>query len=269
MEAAIKAFNTPLLLAAFLGLQVACSSHTVAPVSDRYVVRPDTVDSHWVSRGETLYSIAWRYGLEHRKLAAANGIRAPYTIFPGQRLTLDLTQTAKPRVAASAPQSTPAKPAPKKPANKPVAKPVSKPAVRNPQPATRNPKPATASSKDWRWQWPLKGRLVRYYDANKRFKGVYLHAQQGTPVKAAAPGQVVYAGNGLPTYGPSLIIKHSDAYLSFYALNRKLLVKEGDRVSAGQKLAEVGGDISNRDRIYFEIRRNGQSTDPIRLLPKR
>ncbi|MCV6604087.1 MAG: peptidoglycan DD-metalloendopeptidase family protein, partial [Porticoccaceae bacterium] len=210
----------------------------------------------------------WRYGLDHRKLAAANGIKPPYTIYPGQQLTLDLS--AAKSVAA----------APKKPANKTASKPVSKPAPKpvarkpqttrpaiKPQPATRNPQPVT--NNNWRWQWPVKGRLVRHYDVNKRFKGVYLHARQGTVVKAAAPGEVVYAGNGLPTYGPSLIIKHSDTYLSFYALNRKLLVKEGDRVAAGQKLAEVGGDLSNRDRIYFEIRRNGQSTDPIRLLPKR
>ena len=267
----LKAPFRGLLLIVLFGLQTSCSNHSIAPISDRDVVGPDRIDSHLVSRSETLYSIAWRYGLDHRKLAAANGIRAPYTIFPGQRLTLDTSKASGSKVAA-APKKPAAKPAPKstptKPASKPIAqKPQPKKPAANPQPATR--KPATAIPKNWRWQWPVNGKLVRYYDLNKRFKGVYLHAQQGTAVKAAGPGEVVYAGSGLPSYGPSLIIKHSDTYLSFYAYNRNLLVKEGDRVTAGQKLAEVGGDHSNRNRIYFEIRRDGQSTDPIRLLPRR
>lgn len=245
-----------------------CARHVTAPISDRNVVGPDRISSHWVSKGETLYSIAWRYGLEHRKLATANGIGAPYLIHPGQRLTLDLSNPVKavtPRVAAKS-----------RPANPPAvnaqstSKPSSSSTVRPAQPAVarRTAPPAATTAKQWRWQWPLKGKLVRYYDSDKRFKGVYLHRSQGAPVVAAAPGEVVYAGNGLPTYGPSIIIKHSDTYLSFYALNRKLSVKEGDRVAAGQKIAEVGGDVNDRNRIYFEIRRNGHSTDPIRLLPR-
>ncbi|UTW46178.1 peptidoglycan DD-metalloendopeptidase family protein [bacterium SCSIO 12696] len=268
--AALNGLNKGCLLVLSLLLFISsCARHVTAPISDRQVVGPDIVTTHVVSSGETLYSIAWRFGLEHRKLAAVNGIRAPYTIFPGQRLNLDTSKAGTHKVA-TAPTPKASKPTSTKPVSKPAPKPIArkpqtpKPAA-NPQPVTRKP----VTPKNWRWQWPVTGRLVRYYDVNKRFKGVYLQAPQGRAVKAAAPGEVVYAGNGLHSYGPSIIIKHSDVYLSFYALNRKLLVKEGDRVSGGQKIAEVGGDLSNRNRIYFEIRRDGQSTDPIRLLPKR
>ena len=260
-----------------------CSRHAPAPISSRAPPPPDKIDYHQVSAGETLYSIAWRYGLDHRKLAAANGVGAPYTIYVGQRLSLDLSRAVAPVASAgkrptagkkpASPSRVPVKPSTKSPSKPQSAKPkTAKPkAAPKPAVATDVPRPSStpaALPKTWKWQWPAKGRVVRYYDANKRFKGIHIHAPRGTAVKAAGPGVVVYAGNGLHSYGRSIIVKHSDMYLSFYALNRRLLVKEGDRVAAGQKIAEVGGDVNDPNRIYFEIRRDGNSTDPIRLLPK-
>ena len=266
-------------LALLLAITLAgCSNHTVAPISDRPGPPSDKINNHFVSAGETLYSIAWRYGLDHRKLATANGIGAPYTIFAGQRLNLDLSVApvrvvatanrnskpkSKPRVSTRS-TAAPAKPRPKvvSPSKSPTAKPSTA------KPAAVKPGATAALPKSWKWRWPAKGKVVRSYDTNKRFKGIHIHSRNGTAVKAAAPGVVVYAGNGLHSYGPSIIVKHSDVYLSFYALNSRLLVKEGDRVSVGQKIAEVGGDVNNPDRFYFEIRRDGNATDPIRLLPR-
>ena len=254
-----------------------CSRQVPAPISNRPPPPANKIDHHIVSAGETLYSIAWRYGLDHRKLATANGIRAPDTIYSGQRLTLDLSKKPAVIAAVTKPAAKPqpsARPTPE-PTSRPRPKPTTRPAARpRPQVATRPAatepprSPPVTLPKTWRWQWPVKGRVVRYFDTNKRFKGIHIHAKRGSAVKAAGPGVVVYAGNGLHSYGRSIIVKHSDVYLSFYALNRRLLVKEGDRVAAGQTIAEVGGDLNDPNRIYFEIRRDGNSTDPIRLLPR-
>lgn len=263
MDAKSRFSIIPVLVGALAVATLAgCSRHIPAPIAGRPPPPANKIDHHIVSGGETLYSIAWRYGLDHRKLASANGVRAPYTIHAGQRLILDLSTkpVANPDTELSARPKT-APPPKTKSSPKPAL--TSRPAARTPPRSPPAPLPETG-----RWQWPVKGRVVRYHDASKRFKGVHIHARPGAAVTAAGPGLVVYAGSGLHSYGRSIIVKHNDVYLSFYALNRRLLVKEGDRVAAGQKIAEVGGDANDPNRVYFEIRRDGNSTDPIRLLPR-
>jgi lipoprotein NlpD len=118
------------------------------------------------------------------------------------------------------------------------------------------------------WSWPIKGSLIgRFSSAKSINKGVDIAAKFGESVRAAADGEVVYAGSGLRGYGKLLIIKHPATYLSAYAHNSRLLVREGDRVHRGQIIAEAGDTESSVIKLHFEIRRNGVPVDPLVLLP--
>lgn len=201
-----------------------------------------------VHRGDTLYSIAWRFGREYRGLAAANGIGPPYLIRPGQRIYVG-------------------------------------PARRHHQTATRvhaYPSPRVTSSAvdgdndglpaDNResWRWPATGPVTNHYSAwGKVHKGIDIKGKIGEAVDASKSGTVVYAGNGLSAYGLLIIVKHDQHYLSAYAFNRRALVKEGDRVSAGQKIAEMGLGKDKTAKLHFEIRRDGKPVNPLDLLPRR
>ncbi len=197
-----------------------------------YLERPGV---YVVRRGDTLYSIAWRYDLDYRAVAAWNGIRRPYRIFPGERLRL--TAPARRR---------------------------SRPARR----AGAPPPPAANARRAPRWRWPTAGRVVGAFGAGGA-GGIDVRGRLGQPVDAAAAGRVVYAGSGLPGYGKLIIIKHNDNYLSAYGYNRRLLVGEGQRVRAGQPIAEMGAVGGQGPLLHFEIRRDGRPVDPLRLLPRR
>lgn len=250
--------------------------------------RPVTRSSsgyHVVQRGDTLYSIAWKYGLAYRELAAMNHIRSPYTIYSGQRLRVSSYQ---PRPAASgsvrqqpAPARTAVKPAPAPVATvKPVAAP--KPAVnRKPAPATtsstiESPSPQAVVIADkplpdvvQQWVWPTRGNVLQDYQPdNPGKKGIDIGGKSGQTVMAAADGKVVYAGSGLVGYGRLIIIKHTDSLLSAYGHNSELLVKEGQHVKAGQTIARMGNSGTDRTQLYFEIRKDGKPVNPRRYLPK-
>lgn len=250
-----------------VGLVVAmltsCQSPPPAPIAERGQPPSEKISHHWVSTGDTLYTIAWRYELDFVGLAAANGLQPPYHLYPGQKLSLDVNKLPRPvarpqmvpktGVVNPPPEIAPSRTLPSKPAS---------PALEI------ESAPAPSMVGDWRWQWPLKGRVAREYDASNALKGISIYAQQGAPVAAAAPGVVVYAGNGLRGYGQLIIVKHSDKHLSAYAHNRKLLVGENDPVKSGQTIAEVGTDNASGHRLYFEIRENGKPVDPLKLLPR-
>lgn len=233
--------------------------------------------SYTVRKGDTLYSISFRYGMDYRDLARVNGIGPPYTIYVGQKLKFKGTPTAqRPRVAASQPKA--ATPPPKsvpKTRTTTAAKP--KPAPSQPKPtvakaaesSSKPIPPAPSGTATPAWRWPTKGPLLSSFsDAAATRKGIKIAGKAGQDVIASAAGRVVYSGNGLPRYGNLLIIKHNDVYLSAYAHNQSLLVKEGDSVQAGQKIATLGRTGTQRDQLHFEIRRNGQPVDPMRYLPK-
>lgn len=119
------------------------------------------------------------------------------------------------------------------------------------------------------WQWPVRGQiLARFSTAEHGNKGVDIGGRDGTRINAAADGQVVYAGNALRGYGNLIIIKHNDDYLSAYAHNKRILVKERQEVKAGQQIAEMGDTDAVSTRLHFEIRFRGQSVDPLRYLPR-
>lgn len=245
----------------------ACQAPPPAPVIERDQPPSQRIDEHLVSRGETLYSIAWRYELDVAKLAAANGLTPPYTIHVGQTLTLD-TSKAVPRRArrdAGDRSVTVAKSSRNaEDRRKAGSAGESRPSGSR---ATLPPQPSLPSG-PWSWRWPVTGKVTREYDVNRVFKGINIRSSSGTAVKAAGPGVVVYAGSGLRGYGRLVIVKHSDVYLSAYAHNRAIFVDENQSVSQGETIAEVGGDPADRDRLYFEIRKNGKPVDPLRLLPR-
>jgi lipoprotein NlpD len=136
--------------------------------------------------------------------------------------------------------------------------------------AKPSPKPAIAPPEDGGkldWGWPAKGKVVTQFSDSTTFKGIDIAGSAGQPVTASAGGKVVYAGSGLRGYGKLVIIKHNDAYLSAYAHNRDILVKEGQQVVKGQKIAEMGNTDTDQVKLHFEIRRQGKPVDPLRYLP--
>jgi len=239
--------------------------------------------SYRVVRGDTLYSIAFRHGLDFRDLAAWNGIAAPFTIWPGQELRLSSgSRSSGRRPVASAPQVVrrpapvfkPVKPMPSHAAAAVAGTaPVPAPAAAAPAPpgAPVSPAPtgATHSAGGVNWRWPADGALIKKFQSGDAIPGIELAGKAGDPVRAAADGVVVYSGNGLVGYGELIIIKHNDDFLSAYGHNRKRLVKEGQRVSAGQLIAEMGSTGAPRDELQFQIRRDGNPVDPLDYLPAR
>ena len=117
-----------------------------------------------------------------------------------------------------------------------------------------------------RLSWPSKGEVVDRFDEGKN-KGIGIGGKAGDPIQAAADGKVVYAGNSLRGYGNLVIVKHDNTYLTAYAHNRTLLVKEGDLVKKAQKIAEMGNTDSDRVKLHFEVRKNGKPVDPMSFLP--
>lgn len=119
------------------------------------------------------------------------------------------------------------------------------------------------------WRWPADGALIKKFSSADAIPGIEVGGKAGDPVRAAADGMVVYSGNGLVGYGELVIIKHSDSFLSAYGHNRKRLVKEGEKVKAGQVVAEMGSTGAARDELQFQIRRDGNPVDPLQYLPPR
>jgi lipoprotein NlpD len=230
-----------------------------------------------VAHGDTLYGIAFRNGLDFRDLAASNRIAAPYTIHVGQILKLPGDHprpTALGRPVVQAPPH-PVHVVPP-PANEPVVVPnVAPPAQPQRSFVVQTPSaailPADVSNVGGvRWRWPARGALVdRFMAGDATKQGIDIGGTAGEPVLAASDGVVVYSGSGLVGYGELIIIKHSDEWLSAYGHNRKRLVQEGQRVKAGQQIAEMGSTGANRDGLHFEIRRNGKPVDPQQYLPAR
>lgn len=198
-----------------------------------------------VRAGDTLYSIAFDAGVDYRALAKWNRIAPPYVIYPGQRIRLTRPATRSPQTAKPKTTGTPR------------------------AQTTAKSKPATAPVAARGWSWPTEGRVIRRYSTRQASKGIDIAGRRGQTIRAAAAGRVVYAGSGLRGYGELIIVKHNETFLSAYAHNRKILVKEGSKVSRGQPIAEMGSTGTDRVKLHFEIRRRGRPVDPLQYLPKR
>jgi lipoprotein NlpD len=248
-----------------------------------------------VKKGDTLYSIALDHGEDYKDVARWNGIADPAVIRIGQELRLvgpdgpvqtvakdesikqpqDVTTSAIPLKSGPKPvrmaysdaavekyfPATLRAEAPQKP--EPVAKlPVATPELR---PPVRTEPPQT--SDQVAWGWPTQGKVAYEFGAGTNKKGLGIEGKSGQPVMAAAGGKVVYSGSGLRGYGKLIIVKHNDMYLSVYAHNSQLLVREGQMVNKGQRIAEMGSSDSDRTALHFEIRKFGKPVDPMTFLP--
>lgn len=221
-------------------------------------------ESYKVHRGDTLYSIAWHYGLDYHTVARWNGISPPYTIYPGQRVYL------YPGRAAAAAKTPAAAPSHAVAASKPPPAPAKRPAANAGRvTATAAASPSPASNTPIAWQWPATGSVhATFGQPGLPGKGVVIEGHLGESVVAAASGTVVYSGSALVGYGNLVIVKHNDEWLSAYGQNQRLLVHEGDQVHGGQKIATMGLAPDGKPELYFEIRNNGDPVDPLRFLPK-
>lgn len=250
-----------------LGVLLSACAPTYVPVIDKYGSTseraPVTRGVHAVRPGETLYSIAWRYGWDFKSLAAANRIGAPYTIYPGQQIHLDrVASSSPPRPTVAAKPTTSSKPAS-------VAKPAGTTKPTASKPAASAPI-ASSGGGTIRWQWPAAGKVLQSFSSTAvGHSGIVIDGQDGEPVRAAADGVVVYRGDGLTGYGNLLIIKHDERWLSAYAHNKAMLVKEGQRVKAGEQIARMGSSGTFRTQLHFEVRRDGAPIDPITVLPRK
>jgi lipoprotein NlpD len=229
-----------ILVLVALGLLGACAGSSPQYEGGTHVVRP----------GDTLYTIAWRHGLDYRDVARWNGLANPDLIFVGQRISL------RPRgaVAAASPRS-PASAMGSGSAERPRAEAsrVSTPRASSPP---LDPPPA--------WHWPTRGTIVSTFGSPDGLRnGIGIAGRLGQPILAAAAGRVVYAGSGLIGYGQLVIVKHNDTYLSAYGHNGALRVAQGQSVAAGEQIAEMGYGPRQQPRLHFEIRRNGSPVDPL------
>lgn len=209
--------------------------------------------------GDTLYQIAFKHQLDYRELAWWNGIGRDFVIKPGQVLRLDpplpgqLRRPPEAPVRASGPPSQRASAPEPEPAQSPVA--------------TRPPtSPAEAGPR--RWRWPVQGEILTGYDPARGRKGIDIGGREGDPIRAAADGKVVYAGGALKGYGQLVIVKHGEEYLTAYGHNARLMVREGQAVTAGEQIATMGLGPENRPLLHFEVRRFGKPVNPLQLLPR-
>ena len=192
--------------------------------------------SHIVRSGETLFSIAFRYGKDPDDVARWNRLGDGSLIYPGQVLRL-----VPPANRSQASSRNQPKPLPKLPAQPPPA-----------------------------WSWPTDGRInVEFGGKPGPGTGILIDGRTRQPIRAAASGTVVYAGSGLIGYGQLIIIKHNDTYLSAYGYTASLLVREGESVRKGQQIARMGEGPERKPRLHFEIRRNGKPVNPRQFLPAR
>lgn len=235
-------------------------------------------DTYIVKRGDTLIRIALDHGEDWRDIAQWNSLEDPNQIRPGQvlRVTRPGSTAAKPADSGVA-QVTPV-PAPSQSASRPLGTPAPAPTTPTPVPAEPVAPPATPvtppaarndpASERVEWGWPASGRIIENFHETRN-KGLDIAGTPGDPVLAAGDGKVVYSGSGLRGYGQLIIIKHNNTFLSAYAHNRAMLVKEGQAVRRGQKIAELGSTDAESPRVHFEIRRQGRPVDPAGYLPPR
>ena len=211
-----------------------------------------------VQSGDNLISIAFRFDIDFRSLAMANGLESPYTIFVDQELNLDVSNMSdlqsirNNRLGVEAPNNS-----------------VARTQVASIRTGDIVRESITARSGDQIWEWPSSGAIVGRFMLGQN-KGIDISGSVGDPVFAANKGDVVYSGrDDVQGIGNLLIIRHGERYLSAYGHNSRMLVTEGDAVESGQKIAEVGNNSEGQSILHFEIRLDGKPTDPLKILPSR
>ena len=211
---------------------------------------------------DTLYSIAWRYGLDYKTLASWNQIPDDYIINLGQRLIM---YNPGNKIVARTPVSSTS-------GNSSGSSTTNHSAVKSSAASTKHPvvKTPTTTKPPARWRWPVNGKLLNTFSIKQLDRrGVDIAGKLGEVVRATAAGKVVYSGNGLVGYGNLIIIKHNETYLSAYAYCKERLVSEGAVVKAGAIIAKMGQHKNKSARLHFQIRKNGKPVDPMKYLPNK
>lgn len=223
---------------------------------------------HRVREGETLYAIGWRYGQDYRRIAEWNDIPPPYVIHSGEILRVAppvepwWQQRERAWRGDGGQMQAKADTGPAQPQR------GRRPDAVKKEPISIEP-PEDSEDQKVTWRWPTRGQLVARFSPRPPLnKGIDIGGAYRQEIVAAAPGKVVYSGNGLIGYGNLVIIKHNRTYLSAYAHNDSLMVQEGDAVEAGQQIATMGRSGSERPVLHFEIRRNGKPVDPLVFLER-
>ncbi|MCK9813530.1 MAG: peptidoglycan DD-metalloendopeptidase family protein [Candidatus Pseudomonas colombiensis] len=266
----ITSFQRLMISLVLSSLLVGCSSTKSSSVrvvdrNSAVAQRPTvTTGQYVVRRGDTLFSIAFRYGWDYKALAARNNIPEPFTIHPGQTIRFDGRSGAAPTTVVTTSQSSASSSSKTTVTRRPVGV-----APATPSKSTPAPLPPAGPAPTG-WGWPANGILIGKFSSNGSLnKGIDIAGDLGQPVLAASDGTVVYAGSGLRGYGELVIIKHNETYVSAYGHNRRLLVREGQQVKVGQTIAEMGSTGTDRVKLHFEIRRQGKPVDPLQFLPRR
>ena len=277
-------------LLAILAVAACATRPDSAPVVDRSAGAPRAAASqpapevfYTVKRGDTLYSIALEHGVDYRELAQWNGLSDPTKISIGQPLRVKPPQergAAQDRGASQ--ERNPVVVGTAKGSGRPEARPLDAPG-QGPGDATKtNPKAqrlpyskenaaslAKAEPKDAdaiEFIWPAKGKVIAGF-AEPRSKGIDIEGKVGDPIVAAAAGRVTYIGSGIPGLGKLIVIKHDNGFITVYAHNKEIVVKEQQAVTRGQKIAELGSTDSERPKLHFQIRKGSAPVDPLRYLP--
>lgn len=250
-------FVASLVLLGVLGLNGCGGKPHFAPVVNAWY-QPKQATYYRVHRGDTIYSIAWAFGLDYRALAKANRLKPPYFIESGQRLKMTVVPSGHYPVVPA--QRNTHKIQKKVESKKQVT------LVRKPQKAAKI-KRYSYKSGQLHWRWPVRGQVVSYFSRSIRGRpGISIASRYRSPIHAAASGRVVYSGDGVRGYGNLIILKHNDSYLSAYAFNEKNLVRVGQFVRAGSVIALMGRNSAGHPRLYFEIRRDGRPINPLKYI---
>jgi lipoprotein NlpD len=268
--------NKSVLLSCLLVIHVfigyGCSSNVRVPVEQRIkneefynnnkkgFNKNKITEFHVVIKGDSLYSIAWQYGLDYKELAKWNNIKYPYLIFAGKKLRIKQKKTVIKKNSIKKKKQKYRK-------KIKIAKNTKK-KIKSQKTVIANKQSQNSDSKKFNWVWPAKGKLIQHFAPSKGKKGIDISLQNKTRIRATESGKVVYSGHGLTGYGLLIIIKHNYQYLSAYAHNSKLLVEEGSRVQRNQVIALAGKTASERVKLHFEIRKNGKPVNPLKYLPK-
>lgn len=249
---------------ATVAVMTGCASKPQVNGGARYVQAPNY---YTVRSGDTLSAISNRYGLNYLDVAALNGIAAPYRIYVNQSLRLKGSVAQRTTSTQAMTQTAPIQ-------RQSINLPPQQPVAPKPQPVIPRPvvpavpvNPSTTLASSLRWVKPSNGPIIQSYNMASNVKGTRYGGNEGDPIFAAANGQVVYAADGLKEYGNLVLVKHIDGYITAYAHNSKMLVKSGDTVTAGQKIAEMGSSGASRVMMEFQVRLDGKPVNPVTVLP--
>ncbi len=277
---------TVLLLAALLtacagpaasGKRAPIVEYGAGPVPSVAERSAETSTIYVVQAGDTLYSIAFLNGLDYMEVAQQNGLKDPTAIQVGQKLRLivpadEVVSEVSTPIATRIPRAGEIKNQPKVGRLLYSAQALAKAQhMQDDEPSAAPVAGVAAAStvveEGVEWGMPTRGKVIAEFSKSSNRKGVDIAGTQGQPIQASASGKVVYSGSGLRGYGKLIIIKHNATFLSAYAHNDRLLVKEGQSVRKGQKIAEMGSSDADQVKLHFEIRKLGKPVDPAKYLP--